>query len=304
MSKEPLTPEVGPWAKEKLERLRQYLDVYTRILLGLKASGYIKGYVYIDTFAGSGMAKERQKKTDKHTKDNMLLFEEQSKRNAEYIKGSPRVALEITQPFTKYIFIELDKNRAQELKKLKKEYSNRNIDIYEGDFNEYLQELFDKNINWNKWRGIVFLDPYGAHVPWKIVSALGKVRTLEVFINFPWMAITRLANNNSKMPKKFREMLDIYFGTNEWFDIMYEKKSDFISDKEYIKRPNAEEAVLAWYIKRLKNTFGLVSTPRPIKDTKGRLLYYLIWAGRHPKGHEVAEYILGRDDYKPQKKLL
>ena len=298
MSKEPLTPEVGPWAKEKLERLRQYLDAYTKILRSFK---YITGYVYIDAFAGTTMAKIRTKKQTEQEKDTLLLFE--LPEYAEYIKGSPRVALDLDHPFTQYVFVELDKRRVKELEKLNEEYPKRNIKIREQDCNEYLQDLLKKKVQWNKWRGFVFLDPYGADVPWETVAALGAAKSFEVLINFPWMAITRMANNNSHILEQNKERLDLYFGTTEWFDVMYEKKTDWISDKVH-KRPEAVELVLDWYTKRLKETFGLVSTPRPIRDTKGRLLYYLIWAGRHPKGHEVAEYILGRDNYKPQKKLL
>ncbi len=301
MSKEPLTPEVGPWAKEKLERLRQYLDAYTKILLGLKNKKYINGYVYIDAFAGTTMAKIRTKKQTKQEKDTLLLFE--LPEDAEYIKGSPKIALDLERPFTQYVFVELDKKRVKELERLKKDYPDKDIKIYADDCNEYLQDLLKKKVQWNKWRVFVFLDPYGAHVPWETVAALAAAKSFEVLINFPWTAITRMANNNSLMLDRNKELLDLYFGTTEWFDVMYEKKTDWISDKVH-KRPEAVELVLDWYTKRLKETFGFVSTPRPINDTKGRLLYYLIWAGRHPKGHEVAEYILGRDDYKPQKKLL
>jgi hypothetical protein len=32
MTKKPQTGDVGPWAKEKLDALRQYLEFYTRVL--------------------------------------------------------------------------------------------------------------------------------------------------------------------------------------------------------------------------------------------------------------------------------
>jgi hypothetical protein len=42
---------VGPWAKDKLERLQKYLSAYTTIMRKQKLC---KGYFYIDAFAGPG----------------------------------------------------------------------------------------------------------------------------------------------------------------------------------------------------------------------------------------------------------
>jgi len=50
-------PEVGPWAADKLARLREYLQAYTTIL-----SKYRYGFVYIDAFAGAGSAYVRPKR--------------------------------------------------------------------------------------------------------------------------------------------------------------------------------------------------------------------------------------------------
>ena len=42
---------VGPWAKDKLARLRDYLNAYTRIM---SKQAWCQGYHYIDAFAGPG----------------------------------------------------------------------------------------------------------------------------------------------------------------------------------------------------------------------------------------------------------
>ncbi len=266
MSKEPLTPEVGPWAKEKLERLRQYLDAYTKILLGLKNKKYINGYVYIDAFAGTTMAKIRTKKQTKQEKDTLLLFE--LPEDAEYIKGSPKIALDLERPFTQYVFVELDKKRVKELERLKKDYPDKDIKIYADDCNEYLQDLLKKKVQWNKWRVFVFLDPYGAHVPWETVAALAAAKSFEVLINFPWTAITRMANNNSLMLDRNKELLDLYFGTTEWFDVMYEKKTDWIFNKKNKKTRGRRIIFFLLKKKKKKKNFFFFLPPPPKKKKK------------------------------------
>ena len=52
---------VGPWVQEKLEYLRKYLHAYTTIL---SKQQWLKGYFYIDAFAGPGTLKIRQQQTD------------------------------------------------------------------------------------------------------------------------------------------------------------------------------------------------------------------------------------------------
>ena len=45
-------PTVGPWAREKLDRLGMYLSAYTTVLKA--QSRWCRGYVYVDAFAGAG----------------------------------------------------------------------------------------------------------------------------------------------------------------------------------------------------------------------------------------------------------
>ncbi len=54
-------PQVGPWARDKLERLGKYLAAYTRIL---SKQPWLEGYIYVDAFAGAGRAQVRSAASD------------------------------------------------------------------------------------------------------------------------------------------------------------------------------------------------------------------------------------------------
>ena len=59
MTRRPKDNTVGPWAKEKLEALGQYLSFYTTVL---KNQGHwLRGTIFVDAFAGSGLARVRTK---------------------------------------------------------------------------------------------------------------------------------------------------------------------------------------------------------------------------------------------------
>ncbi|MEG9862338.1 MAG: three-Cys-motif partner protein TcmP [Parvularculales bacterium] len=296
MSDEQFVPEVGPWAKEKLECLGKYLAAYTTILRKQKK---FKGYVYIDAFAGSGKARIRERRNTDDSEIPFFSDLQQIEEDAEqekFIEGSPRVALGLPHPFTRYVFVELSEKQRRKLKELKQEHSDKKIRIDDRDCSEYLLWMLSQKVKWEEWRGVVFLDPFGADVPWETVNALGRTKSFEVFINFPWMAITRLANNDGDIPEGHREILDRYFGSEKWFDVMYNQQQNLFGEAIYTKEQDAAKALVNWYRERLKTTFGHASAARLIKNTKNSPLYYLIWAGPNPTGREIANYILSQGD--------
>ena len=135
--------DVGPWAAEKLECLRKYLQAYTRIL----GNQQFRGYSYIDAFAGPGSLKLRQEAADRGQR-LLLDVAEQAAHDAgerEYISGSPRVALEVEPLFTDYVFVELDKTRIRELEELTREFESRaRVHVRRGDCNTYLHALLQR----------------------------------------------------------------------------------------------------------------------------------------------------------------
>ncbi len=159
MSKKQKDNTVGPWAREKLEALRQYLNFYTTDLK--KQGHWLRGTIFVDAFAGPGLSPVRTKATT-GTAPGLFTSEQPDAAQIEYLKGSPRIALEITNPFSNYVFIERNPQRIAELNKLKTEYGGtRTIAIREGDANAALLEWLASGIDWRHHRAVVFLDPFG-----------------------------------------------------------------------------------------------------------------------------------------------
>src|SRR5262249_42251505 len=217
---------VGPWAKEKLEALREYLTFYTRVL---KNQGHwLRGTIFVDAFAGPGLSRVRTKRKQAN---NPWLFgsdPESDQAEAEYLKGSPRVALEVTNPFSAYIFIERDPRRVAELSTLKAEYgASRNITVQKGDANEALQSWLRSGIDWKRNRAVVFLDPFGMQVPWSTIKVLAGTQSIEVIINFPLgMAIQRLLTRSGEIRQEWQMSLDNFFGSRDWHRLVYEEAED------------------------------------------------------------------------------
>ena len=288
-----ITMEVGPWAREKLGCLRKYLSAFTTIL----SKQQFKGYFYIDAFAGPGSLKIRKASADP-TQRTLLEVSEYSaldKDESEYLGGSPRIALEVDPPFTDYIFVDVDSARVQHLQLLKSEFevTGRRIHIRQQDCNEYLNEFLEKiRRQQRRWRGIVFLDPFGMHVPWKTIAEIGKTGVIEVLINSPvGMAIQRLLKRRGEFSPKQREKLDTYFGTSEWFDLLYRTQEGLFGE-QIAKEDRSGDVLVKWYRERLKAVFGYVTAAREVQTASGRPLYYLIFAGPNKTGAKIADDVL------------
>jgi hypothetical protein len=59
MTKRPKDNTVGPWAKEKLDALGQYLKFFTTVLK--KQGHWLRGTTFFDAFAGPGLSRVRTK---------------------------------------------------------------------------------------------------------------------------------------------------------------------------------------------------------------------------------------------------
>ena len=137
-----------------------------------------------------------------------------------------------------------------------------------------------------------FLDPFGMQVPWDTVAEMGKTGAIEIFINFPvGMAIQRLLKRSGKFTPAERSKLDQYFGTDEWHDLLYTRQEDMFGGST-AKIQNSGDVLVKWYRKRLQDVFPYVSSAREIQNTRGRPLYYLIFAGPNKTGVKIANDVL------------
>jgi three-Cys-motif partner protein len=294
MNKKFEIPEVGPWASDKLSKLRKYLQAYATILSKQKGKGTFEGFVFVDAFAGPGRATVREARgTAADEEGGLFGTTVRDAEAAQVLDGSPRVALSIEPAFTAYVFLEKSPGRRAELEKLKEEFGTRRIRIEAGDCNTYLREKLAKHVNWQRWRAVVFLDPFGMQVPWATIQALGSTAGIEIILNLPvGMAIQRLLKRTGKFSAKERRRLDDYFGDSGWDPLLYEHGTDLFGEPRVAKQETAERQLLDWYRERLRKVFGEVSEAYLVCNTKGAHLYYLIWAGRNATGLKIANHVL------------
>lgn len=279
----------GNWTQEKLERVRKYLQAYTTIFAHNPRAQKLKP-IYVDAFAGSGY-----RISDRQKSSTLGLFPEFVDADTQaFVKGSARIALEVDPPFKGYLFIEQDQDYAQELQKLKQEFSDKAalIEIVESDANAYLKQ-WCANMNWSATRAVVFLDPYGMQVDWTVIDAIAGTKSIDLWILFPiGMAVNRLLTTGGPPPEEWRQALTRIFGTEEWQKAFYGigNNLDLFGEEmtQQVKLADFNK-IGQFFVDRLKTIFaGVADKPLPLMNSRNNPLYLLCFASGNPKGAPTA----------------
>jgi three-Cys-motif partner protein len=133
--------EIGYWSELKLEIVGKYGAAYAKILGATR----FKGGVHI------------------------------SRQTGQQIEGSPARALQISPPFDRYYFIDLNPQKTKYLQKL---CDGRNdVLIHTGDCNAYLTTQLLPTIQYGDYkRALCLLDPYRLDLDWKVMLQAGGNR--------------------------------------------------------------------------------------------------------------------------------
>ncbi len=269
--------KIGEWSEIKLEIIKEYAHAFTTIM---KNQSWCQGYAYIDAFSGLGV----------HI----------SRKTGEFVKGSPLNALEIENPFTEYHYIDIDKEKAKVLSRLTRDIPN--IKIYEGDSNEILRKNMLPLFTYEtRKRALCILDPYGLHLHWETIVGVAKLKTIEIFLNFPLMDMNRNVLHKDLLsadPEQI-ERMDRFCGSNEWREILYEedKQMSLFGDTYKVKVVNSNITLGAWFKKeRLEKAAGFKFVPEPVlmRNSKGGPLFFLFFASHNETGKKIVNEIFNK----------
>lgn len=261
---------VGYWTEIKLQILQEYANAYSQIL---NRQPFIKHVSYIDGFAGAGA----------HI----------SKQSGEQIEGSPARVLAIRPRFSHYYFIEMNPARAERLRGIG---SPDSVTVCHGNCNDVLlKEIFPRCRYEDFRRALCLLDPYDLNPNWDVVETAGKMRSIEIFLNFMIMDANMNVlwkNPDSVSPAQAQRMTR-FWGDDSWRSSAYRTEPGLFGPIEE-KAPN--EAVIASYRKRLKEVAGFryVPEPLPMYNTRGAVVYYLFFASQNLTGNKIAEHIFNK----------
>ena len=194
-------------------------------------------------------------------------------------------------------FVELDKKNKEALE-TRTRAIRRHSEVRLGDVNVVVPRI----IEGLPPRGpcLCFLDPEATELHWSTVAQVaGRDKKPEILINFPLeMAFQRLLTADRSMDAASEDKADRFFPTREWREVHRARRDDRINPEE------AKERYLILYKKGLEGLGYkpdriqslLVKTPSP-PGGRGHPLYHLVFATDHPKGSEIMNDVLKRQNW-------
>lgn len=258
--------EIGYWSEIKLDILKEYKQAYSQIL----STKNLK-HLYIDAFAGAGQ----------HI----------SKKTGEFIPGSPLNALNVQPPFYEYHFIDLNPHKVAALQKIKGQRNN--VFVYYGDCNQILMNEVFPRVRYEDYkRGLCLLDPYGLHLNWNIIETAGKMKSIEIFLNFPVADMNRNAlwRNPDGVDEDDIKRMTAYWGDESWKNIAY---TDDLFGKP---QKEVNRVVADGFRERLRNKaeFKYVSEPLPMRNSNRAIIYYLFFASQQQVADKIIKSIFNK----------
>lgn len=274
----------------KLDKIAAYLDTYTTALKNQPFET-----IFIDAFAGTGSI------------DTPGLGEGlfESETAVQAMQGSARRALQIKQPFHRYVFIEKQKLKAEELKKLRLEYPAlaARINVINEDANTALLRIC-ADYKPQLQRAVVFLDPFGNQVEWTTLIALAKTKAVDLWYLFPaGLGVARQISNAGKVHYTHAESLNRLLGTTDWETsfISQTQEEDLFGSQLVGKKEVPPDTITKFMIERMKKEFlgGVLDTWLPLGSRRIHM-YSLVfaWANPSPKARlagKLAEAVLRSD---------
>jgi three-Cys-motif partner protein len=258
--------EVGYWSELKIEIIKEYASAYSRILSAKKLY-----HLYIDAFAGAGTHISRS--------------------TGEQVPGSPSVALKVNPNFREYHFIDLNKNKVAALRDLA---GNRDdVFIYNEDCNQILIKKILPKVKFEDYRrALCILDPYGLHLNWEVIKEIGRLGTIDMFLNFPVADMNRNVlwrNKEGVSPEQVARM-NAFWGDDSWNDIAYNKTQGLFFE---MQEKGTNQQVAEGFRCRLKEAadFKHVPAPLPMKNSMNAIVYYLFFASNVPVANNIIEDI-------------
>jgi three-Cys-motif partner protein len=263
--------EIGYWSEIKLDIVKDYASAYSRILAAQTKPAL--HHVYIDAFAGAGV----------HI----------SKATGEYVLGSPVNALLVQPPFREYHLIDVDRQKMGVLRQLTA--GRPDVHLHEGDCNRVLLEQVFPTVRWEQYRrALCLLDPYGLHLNWQVMATAGRMRSVDMFLNFPVADMNRnvLWRHPEGVDAADLQRMNEFWGDESWRDVAYTTTRDLFGHPE--KEDNA--VVAEGFRQRLLHVAGFkhVPEPLPMRNSKGATVYYLFFASQKPTAEHIVTDIFNK----------
>jgi three-Cys-motif partner protein len=250
--------EVGPWAKEKHERLRRYVDISRAVRRKFLAGSGTA--TYVDLYCGSGRAIVRE--------------------SDERIDGSPLVAFKSAQeggaPFSEIHIADESEERCQAAQRRIASAggaAKAEVGTADATSHQIAKKLSPYGLHF------VFLDPYNLNdLPFSVIEAFSGFKYIDMLIH---VSVQDLQRNLDAYSASERGPLDRF--APDWREVVDLKQTQVAT----------RASLISYWISKIESLGLSVSqnaqlVTGPIRHQR---LYWLVFVGRHPLANEFWDKI-------------
>jgi len=256
--------DVGPWVEDKHRLVSLYETLFST---GMKRKWDTR--VYIDLYSGPGLVRVRD--------------------TGKFLWGSPLLALQVKDPFDRYIFCEKDSSALDALKvRVKRFFPDANVCYVCGDCNDNVDEICSKipvPSRSSKVLSFCFVDPYDLSVRFSTIKTIAGR-----FVDFlTLLALGMDANRNLQhYLDPTNHKIDDFLGLPDWREKWTEQFfRDRVTFPQFLAQIYAERMVSLDY---LPVAFHQM---KPIRsDVKNLPLYHLALFSRHQLAYTYWDDVL------------
>jgi three-Cys-motif partner protein len=135
------------------------------------------------------------------------------------------------------------------------------------------------------------LDPYGLHLDWRVIEAAGRMRSIEILLNFPILDMNRnvLRRDVPKVDPSQVARMNRCWGDESWRAAAYTTEENLFGFEE----KTANETMVEAFRRRMKEVAGFahVSDGMPMRNSSGATVYYLLFASQKPVAKKIVSCI-------------
>ena len=147
----------------------------------------------------------------------------------------------------------------------------------------------------NYRRALCILDPYGLHLDWSVIYTAGRMKSIDIFLNFPVADINRnvLWRNPEQVPQYQVDRMTRFWGDDSWREIAYEESPQMSLFGDQDNQKVSNDAVAEAFRKRLNTVAGFGCVPKPIamRNTQNAIVYYLFFATQKSVANHIVKDI-------------
>lgn len=153
-----------------------------------------------------------------------------------------------------------------------------------------------------KWedyhRALCILDPYGLHLDWEVIAEAGRMRSVELFLNFPVADINRnvLWRDQKGVSADQARRMDRFWGDDSWRQVAYTPSRQTQLWDPPAEEKASNEVIADAFRRRLKEVAGFGNVPKPIamRNTQNAVVYYLYFASHKPVAEGIVRDIFAK----------